>query len=1248
MKTQLSQKGPQGLGSARRNCLGELAVGASKRNPSHRGTNGWKWVSTFTTLLVLFALSVPPAHAQVYSASLTGVITDPSGAVVPNAHVTMTDVNKGFIYQASTNSVGIYRFPTLSPSPYRLTVTAPGFETYVQSGITLVVNQHATVNVRLRLGATRTAVSVQGAAPLLSTQDATTGQNVNRTLINDLPLVGRSVYDLTFLAAGINPAPGAPFGTPHIGNNFTSNGGRNATADITIDGVSSTSYEQNTAILNPLYAPSVDAVQEYTVEQNNFSADKGFSGNTIINVVMRSGTNNFHGSVYEFVRNSAFDANNWFNDANNIAIPGLRWNDFGATVGGPIKKDKIFFFVDYEGTRSRTLSTSNAGVPSAAERLGDFSELCGYSGGAFNAQGMCSSPGGQLWDPYSGVYDPSQGGPVRSSSIPFNNMAAYMSPGSPILNGTPYQPPAVPGNLINPVSQKMMNYYPLPNVGVGAATYNYLNNWAGSGTNINTNDQGDVKIDAQFSPTTMLSGRFSMGHSFYEGAYCWHNPLDPCTQGPTPGGPIGGSLNFTRTLSPQTVLTASYGVTRSWTDAQGIDADFPHFNPITTLGLPSYLGASGISASPVVEISNYQFASGQSLGAQAWSVLHYGLMTHDLLASLDHMQGRHEFKFGGEYRKDFINFLQPGTPGGIYIYNPYTTSQDPFSGGGDSMASFLTGLGGPGSWGQYEVPLAMSSASSQFAGYFQDNWRTTDKLTLNLGVRYDLFVPRTERYNRQSWFDPNANSPLVVPGLPQLKGGLVFANSSNRRTFNTNYDNWAPRFGFAYKTFKNTVVRGGYGIFYDPPNYMASGTGPGGFVGFDQTTGWLTSYQGNGVTPYAPISNPWPSGIIMPPGNKLGLLTNVGVSVQAPIRTWNQTPYTQTWSLGFQHELPGNILVDANYVGTKGTHLYYLGAGSLQYFGSWIEHASSSEITNLLTFVPNPFYGSITTPGSSLTGPTVQDTQLNLPFNQFTGVSGLSPPWANSIYHALQLKVEKRFSHGLQFLSTYTISKSIDDASVGENTTWLGGTENNIRDPNDLKLERGLSEYDIPQNLMLSYVYQLPFGRGKHWGSGWNRWADAVLGGWQTNGIWRFASGFPIFMSLSGGAPLPTYPSQAPNLLAPLRKNNCNESCMLNQYFANPQAAAVPAQFTLGTAPRDLPNVRAPGTDTAALSLFKEFPITSLREGAHLEFRAESFNALNHPQFCAPDAQVNGGTFGQITCQENSPREVQLGVKLYW
>jgi hypothetical protein len=1200
--------------------------------------------------------------AQLYTGTVTGVVTDPSGAVVPGARLQLVDEQKGFVFTATTDPAGNYLFRNVPPGSYKLSVQAPGFKSETRSGIILDVNHNVTVNFQLQLGATAQTVEVKGQAPVLEAQDAITGQTVDRKFINDLPLVNRSVTDLVMLTPGVTEVDTTCGVSLCTANNFISNGTRNSTADVLMDGVTVTNFEQNSGILYPLYTPSVDAVQEFVVQESNFSAEYGFTGATIVNMVIRSGTNQFHGTVYNFLRNQVMDANNFFNNEVGIPIPGLKWDDFGGTIGGPIKHDKTFFFFDYEGSQSRTLSTFTAGVPTAAERAGDFGELCGGDGpngpapdGTFNAQGLCSDPNGQLWDPYTGVYNAVDGGPVRSGFIPFNNLATYESPGNPNLTGTPLQLPATPGNLIDPVAYKLIQYFPLPNFNVGTPSYSPYTNWQSSQAAKGVGNQFDIKIDQRFSDKDLLSVRYSRAWGPGFPLNCFGNVADPCDFGPSVGDTNMVAINHTHTFSPTLLLTASYGLARSYYFSETIAAEskYKGLSPTATLGMPRYMDTSGIPQLPAIELGSYAAAgaSSDNIGTQPWSYQREGTETHELLGALNWMKGAHDLKFGIEGRMHRTSYTQPGTPGGLFYYDFTGTSEFPYSGGGDAMASFMTGVGGPGSAamgiGQYEIPNYVSTQSFQYGGYVQDNWKTTKKLTLNIGLRYDVNTPRSERYNRMNALDPNVVSPITAPGFGVLHGGEIFMNSSDRNNYGTDYHGVGPRIGFAYRLFNKTVIRGGYGIFYSTVSSGAAGTGPIGYQGYDQTTPWYPLNPSDGATPYGRLSNPFPTGVILPPGSSKGLMNDVGYGAQGPIKSIDTTnPYEQSWTFGIQRELPSNTLLDVSYIGKKGTHLYFGGAGGLDYLGSQIEHYTSDQITALNTFVNNPFYGIITDPNSSLSAQTYQAYQFQLPYPQFTGFYGSDPPWANSIYNALQIKAEKRFSHGLQFLATYVWSKSIDDASTtSSNTTWLGGITH-LTDPNNFHLERGLSTWDIPSTLQFSYTYELPVGRGKPLLGHANAVVNAFLGGWQTNGIWRFTDGRPEILSLSGGQSLPTYGSQQPNLNGVLR---CASSNKLQDYFANDaEVLSVPPPFTLGTAARTDGSCRQPGWSNANLALFKEFPLHIIGEAGKIQFRLESYNALNHPMFSGPNTTVNGGSFGLITSTANTPREVQAGLKIYW
>src|SRR5689334_15247829 len=442
-------------------------------------------------------LSATLAWTQLYSGSVVGLVTDPSNALIPGAKVSLVDEEKGFTFNAETDASGRYLFRGVPPGLYKVTVSAQGFQGQTRTGIKIDVNQNASVDFALQLTTGAQAVNITAEAPLLSTEDSATGQVLTRKFINDLPNINRSVMDLVYLTPGIVSASNGH----HSGDpvNFVANGSRNATSDILMDGTSITNYEQNSGTLVAAYVPSPDAVEEFKVQTSNFSAEFGFSSSTVVNMVTRSGSNEFHGSGYEYLRNQKLDANKFFDNAAGNPLPGLRRNNFGGTVGGPIKKNKTFFFFDYDGTREVTQSSGATAVPTATERTGNFGELCGYNGGSFDGNGRCSVDAGQLWDPYTGTYDADLGGAVRSQYIPFNNMITYMSPGNPKLNGTGYQAAAQPGNLIDPVAFKLMQYFPQPNFNVGTASYDPTLNWRGSGPNTGTNNQYDIKIDHRFS-----------------------------------------------------------------------------------------------------------------------------------------------------------------------------------------------------------------------------------------------------------------------------------------------------------------------------------------------------------------------------------------------------------------------------------------------------------------------------------------------------------------------------------------------------------------------------------------------------------------------------------------------------------------------------------------------------------------------------------------------------------------------------
>jgi len=1222
------------------------------------------------TLIIAASIAVPATvSSQAYFGTVSGVLTDSTGAVVPGAKVIMTDQQKGFTFTTTSESSGSYLFRSIPPGVYKVSADSKGFGKTESAKFNVDINQNATTNLTLKVAGESQKVEVTAEAQAIQTNDAETGQVVNRRFINDLPLIDRSVIDLTSLAPGVTEMDDQ-CNAGCTGTNFVSNGSRGAQADILTDGASVTNSEPNGGITAATYVPSPEAVEEFKVEQTNFSAEYGFSGASVVNMITRSGTNKFHGSLYDFIRNSYFDANDWFNNQAGNPLPPLHRHNYGGTIGGPIIKNKTFFLFDYDGLRSTGLNTARFGVPTDAMRAGNFGDVCAAQQGVFDSNGRCSVDAGQIWDPYQRTYDSNVGAPVWLNSnayIPYNDLSTYISPGSPNLPSNLEPTPGVAGNLIDPVGQNMLNLFPEPNQ-AGAIIYD---NWFGSGAGRSYNDQFDVKIDHRFSQANLLSGKFAYQYSHGKGLDCFKNFTDPCQGGPGWTNAHLFAVNDTHTFSPSLLLNVELGFTRGvW----HIDAYNPHGvdDPLGTLGFPSYLQSNGFAGVPAIYLNSYN-SNGLNMGTDPYGNYRLGQDTGQLSVTLDKVFRNHEIKFGFDGRLHQMNYIQTNAPVGIFSFDEGGAAACPGPSdanygntglefcGGDSMASFLMGKMNGNSY--YEIQFRPATENHQYGFFAQDNWKVTSKLTLNLGLRYDVTLPRTERHNRDNWFDTNVASPLgsvsftdEISGNPttiNFKGGEVFATPNNRANYVTDWSNIQPRFGFAYQFVPKWVVRGGYGIYYAQSRASVSGVVPYGSQGFNQYTNVISTYQNDGATPYLHLNNPYPNGLIQPTGSSLGLLNDVGFGANGPLHTTaaNLTPYEQSWSFGLERELPGNILINAEYIGKKGTHFPFSGANQLNILPPSVE-SPSTNINNLLTFVDNPLSsqngGPISDPNSGLSFPTVQEFQLQLPFPQYSNVSTDVQMISNSTYHGLQLVAEKKYSNGLQFLVTYVWSKSIDDSSnADDNVTWLGSFTS-LQDPNKPYLERSLSTFDIPHVVQVSYTYDLPIGRGRAFLGNMPGWAEAVIGGWKTSGIWRIADGRPLAFSLEDGNPIPTYGGMRPNINGVPKRNHSGD--WLNNYFTNPDIFSRPDDFTLGNAPRADGAVRSPWSFTSDLSIAKIFPV---REEMSFELRLEAQNAFNHPVFGTPNTTVDNptplgqpGAFGSITgTSGNGPRQVQLAIK---
>jgi hypothetical protein len=620
---------------------------------------------------------------------------------------------------------------------------------------------------------------------------------------------------------------------------------------------------------------------------------------------------------------------------------------------------------------------------------------------------------------------------------------------------------------------------------------------------------------------------------------------------------------------------------------------------------------------------------------------------HTFSANTTKILSNHTFKFGMDYRKFMLNFLQLFFPSGQYGFsNAQWTQRNPnvASGAeGFSLAALLLGIP---SFGQMSHNPTPASASSYYAFYAQDDWKVSRNLTLNIGLRYDFDVPRTERFNRLSYFDFDAVSPIAsqAPANPffnpgDLRGALVFVDDENRRQLATDRNNFGPCFGFAYSPTDKTVIRGAYGIYFMPSHMQAAGhSGSAGMMGFNSQSNMIVSTDSN-RTPRNFIDNPFPDGFNLPPGDALGASTFIGLGIgggNGGVFTDKATPYVQQWNLNIQRELPGNFITEIAYIGSKGTKLL-IGESGLPL--SQLPESFLSLGTALQEQVANPFFGIITNPSSPLRFATVERRRLLRPFPQYDGVSAFRVPGADSIYHAMTLRADKRFSNGISILSAYTWGKLIDNASTTVGFLGQAGTEQNAY---DRKSDRSLSSQDIPHRFVTAFVYDLPFGKGRAFGESWSGPLNWALGGWQFNGIATFQSGLPLLFSQSQNNTNLFNPSQRPNWSGRDASLNGSRDEKIRQWFDKSQFSTTPA-FRFGNAPRVMPNLRGDGVKNFDLSLFKNNYFNEGKWNAQL--RVELFNAFNRTQFDNPNTQVDSGNFGIVSGQANSPRQIQLAVK---
>jgi hypothetical protein len=1129
------------------------------------------------------------------TAQLTGTVSDSTGSVMPSAKVVATNIETGVARDSVTNEAGNYLITALLPGRYRITAEATGFKQIKREPVVLAVDQVGKIDFTMEVGETRDSVTVEASAVLLDSATSTIGAVVENRQVMELPLNGRDPLDLLGLAPGIR-IQGGFGGKNGSWGNFSSNGGLANANVVMVEGLALDLAQMNA----PSFVPPVDATEEFRVQTNKFSAEYGRTAGAVVNFSIKSGTNDFHGSAYEFLRNKVLNANNFFfNRAGNPRAP-LIQNQFGGSVGGPIKKDKTFFFANWEEYRIRQVSPSVTTVPTALERTGNFSQTLNSAGNLI-----------AIADPLT-THQLSDGTYVRD-----------------VFAGN-----VIPPARMSNVARNVVQIYPQPNS--AGNPFTHVNNYATVGGGGNNEHQIVSKLDHNFNARWKAFGTFSR---------IWASQFNT--------DPLGYKVNLTRqatytrthatasataVLNPGLILELHSGFARydspSVPYALGFD--------ITTLGFPQSLAdQTQIKSFPAFNIAGLvSVGSTSSAGLSLVDLNSWGQR-----ASMTWVHGAHSMKFGVDYRIQQLNQFQQNSLEPAFQFSNQMSAINPLrldSNSGVPLASFLMGYMQSASVGKSE---RLANERQYLGLFFQDDWKISRKLTMNIGMDYGLEFPITERYNRKMWFDRSAQLPISQQvGFP-VTGGFRFADNDTRSPYDLYTKQFGPRFGLAYQLFPHTVIRSGFGMFWIPAAITE-------VTGDVRAPAWAISTQAiasldNGITPYNTLDNPFPQGILTPPGGSAGLNTLVGQNAAANQRYFH-TGYMQQWNFDIQHEFSRELVVEALYAGSVGVGLPAQWASQM----NQLPDAYLSQGAALQQQVPNPFAGVVTSGPLSL--PTVQRGQLLRPFPQFQTLYVEGDPLGHSSYHSFQLQAKKRFGSTILGVA-YTISKAMGDTE--SRSDWLEGgaqgTSMGFMDPNNRSLDRSLAVADTPQRFVFNYTVELPFGKGKALLNNLGA-MDRLVGGWQLTGVYTAQVGGPVAVgtptNLTGtfNAVTDVYGSYSSNS----RPNNNGQSAKLsgapvdrlNQWF-NTSVFSQPAPFTYGTAGRTLPDVRWDGINNLDFGAFKNNRFG--HDGRfNLQFRAEFFNIFNHPRFGIAGMQLGNATFGVVSSQANQPRLIQIALKL--
>ena len=1128
-----------------------------------------RWSSVLLAMIVVSGSSTI-AYAQVEQGAVTGRVFDEAGGVVPGATVTVTRTGTGVVRETVTNGVGQYTVPYLPVGLYEVTATLAGFRGARVTSVAVRVGLTATVDLSLKAGSIETEITVSAHATTLELQGSALGNVVSGRQMIELPLVGRNPYSLVTLAPGV-------VDRGNTGTGPLINGARSNSTAVMLDGA-----EQRNSTTNDLnYSPPLESVEEFKVVTNGLSAEFGRTGGGVITAATRSGTNAFHGSAYGYLRDDKFNANSWTNKRNNVTKGKEDIKQYGFTLGGPIRKDRTFFFVNLERSKSQSPDNLIRTVPTLLQRSGNFSQTRTSSGQLIT-----------IYDPLTTRPNPA-GGFIRD----------------------PFPDNVIPANRIDSIAKAILENYPLPTN--GNATQNFIQERARASKSL----PFVVRVDHTIG-RHRLFGSFRQSNSQDASPTVSIAFPDPGTNGEfgtRANDRLSSILSDTIMFRSDLVAEIRVGYTRNrfTTSPATLGLDF------ATLGIgsadPSLKTHSALAMFPRIEVGG----GIDSLGMNRAGLIDDLEGTRELQAHVTWMKGSHAIKGGLQFARMGFDVFRPEYPSGQYVFGPaFTQGPNPATASTTAGLGFATFLLGAPTGGQITGDPRFLTSQKYLAPYIQDDWKITNNLTLNAGVRYEYQTPWIESDDQLTFFDVDATDPLTGrKGIVRLVG----REGISRYQTDPDRNNVAPRVGFAWHFAKAMVLRGAYGIVYYPGSggigSAPSDLGGGGFL-----TSTSVNLVGSGTPPAAPntpppgasLRSPFNSGYFEPPA------TAVGGSVTTAFRDL-ETPYAHMWNVSLQRELPWRMIGEAAYVGTRHEKIW------INLSRNAIPSEALSTGTALDALVPNPFFGIIRTGDALLTAANTRASQLLKPYPQYVGVTRFRDSVGDSWYKGFTLRLEKRSVQGATFQVSYTLSQQKD--TVPER---FGSRGSVVIDPNDLTKSKSVAEDDRTHVVTSYFIWEFPVGPGRRWLN--QGWLAHVIGGWRLGGIGTFASGRPLVLGgVTASNGVSTGLGAYANVLGD-PKLAANEQS-LNRWF-NTAAFAQPAPFSFGTGARTYPDVRGPKIKRVDLLLSR----LQKHGGSTIEFRVEAQNALNTPQFGEPVSSLTDANFGRIITG-GGERRLQLGVR---